>query len=209
MLERLWREKEKRVVFRALCKTSNRPSLARSVDVRVVGPLGQVASHIASHMVSISLHCCRPSSNCQVMYRSFGISSPPSLLFFFFINGRHSRVVVMVVEVIVTLGLASCHEEALALTLYTLAGFTKVFISGASPLLQLLLFLLPSAVEGKSKLALIQETLFHLSVTTCTHQTVVSYRWKHTHPYVPINACLHPHVHTHTHTRTHTHTQCL
>lgn len=40
------KKKKKRVVFRALCKTSKRSSLARSVDVRVVGPLGQVASHI-------------------------------------------------------------------------------------------------------------------------------------------------------------------
>ncbi|KAJ4939614.1 hypothetical protein JOQ06_029058, partial [Pogonophryne albipinna] len=60
-----WREKEERVVFRALCKTSNRSSLARSVDVRVVGPLGQMASHIASHMVGISPHCLRPSPNWQ------------------------------------------------------------------------------------------------------------------------------------------------
>lgn len=37
---------ERRLVFRALCKTFNRPSLARSVDVRLVGPLGQVAFHI-------------------------------------------------------------------------------------------------------------------------------------------------------------------
>lgn len=43
------------MVFRALCKTSNRSSLARSVDRRVVGPLGHVASHIASHMVYIPL----------------------------------------------------------------------------------------------------------------------------------------------------------
>lgn len=40
-------EKKKRGVFRTLCKTSKRSSLARSVDVRVVGPLGQVASHIS------------------------------------------------------------------------------------------------------------------------------------------------------------------
>lgn len=39
-------KKKKRVVFRALCKTSKSSSLARSVDARVVGPLGQVASHI-------------------------------------------------------------------------------------------------------------------------------------------------------------------
>lgn len=88
---------------------SNRSSMARSVDGRVVGPLGQVASHIASHMVYISPHCLCPSSNWQVMYRC---SSPPSLLFFSFINGRHSGVVVMVVEVIVALGLALCHTEA-------------------------------------------------------------------------------------------------
>lgn len=155
-----WREKEKRVVFRALCKTSNRSSLARSVDVRVVGPLGQVASHIASHMVYISPHCLRPSSNWQVMYRCSGLSSPPSLLFLSVVNGRRSGGVV--VEVIVALGLAPGHGEAPALTLYTAAGFTKVFISGASPLLQLLPFLLPSAVEGKSKLELILETLFNL-----------------------------------------------
>lgn len=108
-LERLGRENEKRVVFRALCKTSNRFSLARSVDVKVVGPLGQVAPHIASHMVCISPHCLRPSSNWQVMYRCSGLSSPPSLLFFSFINGRHSGVVV---EVIVALGLAPRHGEA-------------------------------------------------------------------------------------------------
>ncbi len=101
-----------RVVFRALCKTSNRSSLARSVDARVVGPLGQVASHIASHMVHISPHCLRPSSNWQVMYHCAGLSSPPSLLFLSFINGRHSGVVVMVVEVIVALGLAQRHGEA-------------------------------------------------------------------------------------------------
>lgn len=111
-LERLWQEKEKRVVFRALCKTSNRSSLARSVDVRVVGPLGQVASHIASHMVRISPHCLRPSSNWQVMYRHSGLSSRPSLLFFSSINGRHSGVVVTVVEVIVASGLAPRHREA-------------------------------------------------------------------------------------------------
>lgn len=101
-----------RVVFRALCKTSNRSSLARSVDVRVVGPLGQVASHIASHMVCISPHCLRPSSNWQVMYRCSDLSSPPSLLFLSFINGRHGGVVVMVVEVIAALGLAPRHGEA-------------------------------------------------------------------------------------------------
>lgn len=111
-LERLWREREKRVVFRALCKTSNRSSLAWSVDVRVVGPMGQVASHIAAHMVRISPHCLRPSSNWQVMYRCSGRSSPPSLLFFSFINGRSSSVVVMVAEVIVVLGLAESHQEA-------------------------------------------------------------------------------------------------
>lgn len=109
-------EKEKRVIFRVLCKTSNRSSLARSVDVRVVGPLGQVASHIASHMVCISPHCLRPSSNWQVMYRRFGPSSPPSLLFFSFINGRHSSrgssMVVVVVEVIAAPGLARRHREA-------------------------------------------------------------------------------------------------
>lgn len=87
------REKEKRVAFRALCKTSNKSSLARSVDVRAVSPLGQVASHIASHMVCISPHCLRPSSNWQVMYRCSGPSSPPSLLSFSFINGRQSGVV--------------------------------------------------------------------------------------------------------------------
>lgn len=43
-LETVWGER--RLVFRALCKTLNRPGLARSVDVRVVGPLGQVAFHI-------------------------------------------------------------------------------------------------------------------------------------------------------------------
>lgn len=80
--------------------------------MRVVGPLGQVASHIASHMVRISPHCLRPSSNWQVMYRSSGPSSPPSLLFLSFINGRHSGVVVTVAEVIVALGLAPRHGEA-------------------------------------------------------------------------------------------------
>lgn len=105
-LETQWREKQKRVVFKELCKTSNRSSLARSVDLRVVGPLGQVASHIASHMVYISPRCLRPSSNCQVMYRCSGLSSSLSLLFFSFINGRQSGVVVTAVEVIVALGLA-------------------------------------------------------------------------------------------------------
>lgn len=87
MLEQPLSEKEKRVVFRALRKTSNKSSLARSVDVRVVGPLGQAASHIASHMVCIYPHSCRPSSNCQVMYRCSGPSSLQSLLFLLFING--------------------------------------------------------------------------------------------------------------------------
>lgn len=141
MLEQPLSEREKRVVFRALRKTSNKSSLARSVDVRVVGPLGQAASHIASHMVCIYPHCCRLFSNCQVMYRCSGPSSLQSLLFLFFINGKLSGVLVMVMEVIVVQGLASCHKEAPMLTLYTLAGFTKVFISGASSLLQLLLFL--------------------------------------------------------------------
>ena len=104
------RKTEKRVVFRALCKTSNRSSLARSVDVRVVGPLGQMASHIASHMVCISPHCPRPSSNWQVMYRCSGLSPPPSLLASS--RKRHSDVVVMVAEVIVVLSLARCHREA-------------------------------------------------------------------------------------------------
>ncbi len=70
-----------------------------------------------------------------------------------------------------------------------------MFISGASPLLRLLLFLLPSTVEGKSKLELIPESLCNLIVvTTFTHPTVVTYIWTHTH------------THTHTHMRTvHTH----
>lgn len=63
-------------------------------------------------MVYISPHCLHPSSNWQVMHRCFSISSPPSLLFFSFINGRHSGVVVMAVEVIVALGLALFHVEA-------------------------------------------------------------------------------------------------
>lgn len=81
----------------------------------------------------------------------------------------------MAVEVIEAPGLASRHGGAPPLTLYTPAGFTKVFITGASPLLRLLLFLLPSAVEGKSKPGLTLETLFNLTVTTYTHRTVVPY----------------------------------
>lgn len=109
-MEILGRKREKRVVFRALCKTSNRSSLARSVDVRFVGPLGQVASHIASHMVRISPHCPHPPSNWQVMYRRSGLSPPPSLLASS--RKRHSGVVVMVAEVIVVPSLAPRHGEA-------------------------------------------------------------------------------------------------
>lgn len=135
-------------------------------------------------MVRISPHCLRPSSNWQVMYRCPGLSSSPSLLFFSFINGGRSGMVVTVVEVIVALGLAPRHKRGPALTLYTPAGFTKVFISGASPLPRLLLFLLPSAVEGKSKLRLILENLFNLIVvTTYTHPTVVPYIWTRTPAY--------------------------
>lgn len=139
---RVCRERRRRGwYFRALCKTSNRSRLARGVDGRVVGPLSQVASHIVSHMVYISPHCLRPSSNWQVMYR-------PSLLFFSFINGRHSDGG----GGDSGSGLGTVPHRGPALTLYTVAGFTKVFISRASPLPLRVFFLLPSAVKGKSKL---------------------------------------------------------
>lgn len=77
------------------------------------------------------------------------------------------------------------------LTLYTPPGFTKVLISGASPLLRLLLFLLPSAVKGKSKLWLIPETLFNLTVSTYSPQTFVLYIWKHTHTQAHLFASTH------------------
>lgn len=167
-MEILGRKTEKRVVFRALCKTSNRSSLARGVDVRVVGPLGQVASHIASHMVRISPHCPRPPSNWQVMYRRSGLSPPPSLLASYPKKAQRCG------------GgdggggdcgseLGTAPQRGPMLTLYTAAGFTKVFISGASPPLLPLLFLLPSAVEGKSKLELIPKTLFNLIAAAYTH----------------------------------------
>lgn len=65
--------------------------------------------------------------------------------------------------------LGTVPQRGPTLTLYTAAGFTKVFISGASPPLLPLFFLLPSAVEGKSKPELLPETLFNLIAAAYTH----------------------------------------
>lgn len=100
------RKKKRKLVSSALCKTSNRSSLARIVDVRVVGLSGQLASHVASHMVHISPHYLHPSFNWQVMHRCFGPSSS------YVINGRHSSVLVMMVEEIEARTLARRHREA-------------------------------------------------------------------------------------------------
>lgn len=70
------------------------------------------------------------------------------------------------------------------LTLYTAAGFTKVFISRASPRLRVFFLFLPLAVKGKSKLEVILQTFFNeIVVTPCTHPTVVQHRWTHTRSY--------------------------
>lgn len=146
-------EEESRVVFWELCKILKGSGLARSVDVRVVGPLGQVASRIAFHMVRISPPRRRPSPNCQVMYRGSEPSFFPSLLFF------------TAAEVIVAQGFGVLPQKGPPpeLTLYTPAGFPEVCISGASPL-----FLLPSAVEGKSKLKVIRDTSFPPTVVSAS-----------------------------------------
>lgn len=93
-------------------------------------------------------------------------------------------------EVIVARGLASCHKEAPKLTLYTLTGFIKVFISGTSSLLQLLLFLLPSSEEVNQSWRWYRRACSISALQPTPIRQL--YRWKHTQPCRRV--CMHTHA---------------